>query len=85
MWYVLVVDTFAWRRMASDARAAMAKLERLVIGNEPPTEAEPHDFVSGKWQQERQTPTLLQSSKRPVFYRLNLVAAVGLEPTTYGL
>ena len=72
--------------MASDARAAMAKLERLVIGNEPPTEAEPHDFVSGnEMATKAQTPTLLQPSKRPVFYRLNLVAAVGLEPTTYGL
>jgi hypothetical protein len=33
---------------ADDTRAAMAKLERLVIGNAPPTEIEQHDkFASG--------------------------------------
>jgi hypothetical protein len=30
-------------------------------------------------------PNLLRSSKRLAYCRLNLVAAVGLEPTTYGL
>jgi Transposase DDE domain group 1 len=41
--------------------------------------------VTTKWQQKRQTLNLLQSSKRLCLLYLNLVAAVGLEPTTYGL
>ncbi len=69
---------------ADDTRAAMAKLERLVIGNQPPTETEQREnFASGNRRGRR------QPCRNPVntsaYCRLNLVAAVGLEPTTYGL
>jgi len=53
-------------------------------GNEPPTEALQREIL-WKWQTKWQTPNLLQSSKRLVYWRLNLVAAGGLEPPTYGL
>jgi Phage integrase family len=63
-----------------DTRAAMAKLERLVIGNEDPVNSETGNEVTTK-----SAETKTGSSKRPVYCHLNLVAAVGLEPTTYGL
>ena len=45
---VSTTNTYYIKSAADDTRAAMAKLERLVIGNEPPTEAEQHgDFGSG--------------------------------------
>jgi Phage integrase family len=80
---VSTTSTYYIKSAADDTRAAMAKLEKLLIGNEP------HKVklsqMATKWQQKQQTQTLLQSSKRLVYCRLNLVAAVGLEPTTYGL
>jgi integrase len=45
---VSTTNTYYIKSAADDTRAAMAKLERLVIGNEPTTEAEQYeDFVSG--------------------------------------
>lgn len=44
---VSTTNTYYIKSAADDTRVAMAKLERLVIGDEPPTEAEQHDFVSG--------------------------------------
>ena len=41
-------NTYYIKSAADDTRAAMAKLERLVIGNEPATETEQReDFASG--------------------------------------
>jgi len=45
---VSTTNTYYIKSAADDTRAAMAKLERLVIGNEPPTETEQHEnFASG--------------------------------------
>jgi hypothetical protein len=45
---VSTTNTHYIKSAADDTRAAMAKLERLVIGNEPPTETEQHEnFASG--------------------------------------
>jgi len=45
---VSTTNTYYIKSAADDTRAAMAKLERLVIGNEPPTEIEQHEnFASG--------------------------------------
>jgi integrase len=44
---VSTTNTYYIKSAADDTRAAMAKLERLVIGNEPPTETSPSaTFVS---------------------------------------
>ena len=39
-------NTYYIKSAADDTRAAMAKLERLVIGNQAQTEAEQHDVFS---------------------------------------
>jgi hypothetical protein len=45
---VSTTNTYYIKSAADDTRAAMAKLERLVIGNEPPTEAVQREvFASG--------------------------------------
>jgi len=45
---VSTTNTYYIKSAADDTRATMAKLERLVIGNEPPTGAEGHeDSASG--------------------------------------
>jgi integrase len=45
---VSTTNTYYIKSAADDTRAAMAKLERIVIGDEPPTEAAQHEvFVSG--------------------------------------
>ena len=45
---VSTTNTYYIKSAADDIRAAMAKLERLVIGNEPATETEQReDFASG--------------------------------------
>ena len=45
---VSTTNTYYIKSAADDTRAAMAKLERLVIGNEPATETEQReDFASG--------------------------------------
>ena len=45
---VSTTNTYYIKSAADDTRAAMAKLERIVIGSEPPTEAAQHeDFASG--------------------------------------
>ena len=45
---VSTTNTYYIKSAADDTRAAMAKLERLVIGSEAPTETEQHDiFASG--------------------------------------
>ena len=78
---VSTTNTYYIKSAADDTRVAMAKLEKLVIGN-----AEAANLQSGNEVATLEAePQLPQSSKRPVYCRLNLVAAVGLEPTTYGL
>jgi len=45
---VCTTNTYYIKSAADDTRVAMAKLERLVIGNEPPTETKQHEnLVSG--------------------------------------
>jgi hypothetical protein len=45
---VSTTNTYYIKSAADDTRVAMSKLERLVIGNEPPTETEQHEhFASG--------------------------------------
>ena len=63
---VSTTNTYYIKSAADDTRAAMAKLEQLVIGNKTPTETEQDTKISQvatKWQQKRQKLTLLQSSK----------------------
>ncbi|MGA8150542.1 MAG: tyrosine-type recombinase/integrase [Terriglobales bacterium] len=53
---VSTTNTYYIKSAADDTRAAMAKLERLVIGNEPPTEALQREvFASGNKSGGRQT------------------------------
>lgn len=65
----------------------MAKLERLVIGNEPSTEiAEAETIATGNevaTNAAEANPAAI--SRRLVYGCLHLVAASGLEPLTYGL
>jgi len=84
---VSTTNTFYIKSAADDTRAAMAKLESLVIGNELAREAagKTETAASDNELATRQTPNLPQSSKPFVYCCLDLVAAVGLEPTTYGL
>jgi hypothetical protein len=45
---VSTTNTYYIKSAADDTRAAMAKLEQLVIGNEPPTEtSQGETFASG--------------------------------------
>jgi hypothetical protein len=86
---VSTTNTYYIKSAADDTRAAMAKLESLVIGNEPATEEAENNQTSASdnevaTEAADAKPAAIQST--PLFYcRLNLVAAVGLEPTTYGL
>jgi hypothetical protein len=43
---VSTTNTFYIKSAADDTRAAMAKLERLVIGNEPATETEQREVLA---------------------------------------
>ena len=62
---VSTTNTYYIKSAADDTRAAMAKLERLVIGNEPPTEQQHDTFVSGNdVATDAADAKLLQSSKR---------------------
>jgi hypothetical protein len=43
---VSTTNTYYIKSAADDTRAAMAKLERLVIANEPPTETLPREIFA---------------------------------------
>src|SRR5262249_25497945 len=79
-------NTYYIKSAADDTRAAMTKLERMLIGNESAASGEKNGtlLTDNKVATQPAESKPLPSSKRPVYCYLNLVAAVGLEPTTYG-